>query len=135
MFEEAGRCVGLLLLGVVHSVEFSAGQRQSEQIIVYVISMTSGLGCDGDTIAATLVCGRGVGATRLSRGCGSEVEEGGHPKVRGTRSRPRFHVSVPQRVPQLSRSTKVWLAKAEKFRTELVSKTRSRGFESSLPRL
>jgi len=29
-----------------------------------------------------------------------------------------------------SRSTKVWLAKAEKFRRELVSKTRSRGFEA-----
>jgi hydrogenase small subunit len=34
-------------------VEFVAGQRDSEQLVVHVIWMTSGLGCDGDTIALT----------------------------------------------------------------------------------
>jgi hydrogenase small subunit len=35
------------------AVEFSKGQRDSEQLVVHVIWMTSGLGCDGDTIALT----------------------------------------------------------------------------------
>jgi hydrogenase small subunit len=33
--------------------EFTPGQRRSERVLVHVIWMTSGLGCDGDTIALT----------------------------------------------------------------------------------
>ena len=37
----------------MHGIEFTPGQRESEQLVVHVIWMTSGLGCDGDTIAMT----------------------------------------------------------------------------------
>ena len=33
--------------------EFTPGQRRSERLPVHVIWMTSGLGCDGDTVALT----------------------------------------------------------------------------------
>ena len=34
-------------------LEFTAHQTRSEQLTVHVIWMTSGLGCDGDTVAMT----------------------------------------------------------------------------------
>jgi hydrogenase small subunit len=33
--------------------EFSPGQAQAERQVVHIVWMTSGLGCDGDTVAMT----------------------------------------------------------------------------------
>ena len=33
--------------------EFTPGQRRTERQLVHVIWMTSGLGCDGDTVSLT----------------------------------------------------------------------------------
>jgi hydrogenase small subunit len=35
------------------NTEFTPGQRRSERLLVHVVWMTSGLGCDGDTVALT----------------------------------------------------------------------------------
>jgi hydrogenase small subunit len=40
-------------VAIGNTPEFSPGQQQSEQLVVHVVWMTSGLGCDGDTLAMT----------------------------------------------------------------------------------
>jgi len=37
----------------MRSVEFAAGERHSERTVVHVLWLTSGLGCDGDSVAMT----------------------------------------------------------------------------------
>jgi hypothetical protein len=80
--------------------------------------------------------------TRLQRL--SAVSSGSHGRFTGAISAfERPWRAEPGVCPELlfvplsrsvSRSEKVWLSRAGNRRTELVSKTRSRGFESSLPR-